>query len=340
MKSRDRFSIYHIFSKYNLLILLILIFALFSLILPKSFPTWFNIKSILNNQSTIILLAIASLITITAEHWNLSVGYHIGLAHILVVGLQVKNSFSWPVAILLVLGVGVIIGMINGLLVSRVKLNAFIATLGIGNMIYGIAFWYTGGRQIIGRLPPAFTAIAGNIYGIPIPFIITVCVAILIYFILEFTPLGRYFYFLGANPKAAVLSGISANKYVPIMFVMAGLVTSLAGVILGALLQVGQTTVGPDFLLNANAGAFLGSVAFRVGKVNVCGTFCAVLMLAVIVAGLQQLGAAYWVEPIFNGFTLVVAVSLAITAEHNKATRMAKEKNELIRLGRKNKEVQ
>ncbi|MDR1915720.1 MAG: ABC transporter permease, partial [Synergistaceae bacterium] len=321
-KNKKAFSVVKIFSKYNVLILLVATYVFFSVLMPKSFFTWFNFKSMLNNQATITMLALAVLVTIAGGHYNLSVGFHVGIAHILVVGLQVRNGWPWPAAILFVLAIGIFIGLVNGLLVSRVGLSAFIATLGFGNFIYGIAFWYTGGRQIIGRLPPAFTALAGNILGIPASFLLTLAVGAVLYFVMEYMPLGRYFYFLGANTKAAELSGISAKKYVPIMFMIGGFITSLAGVMLGALLQVGQTTVGPEFMLNAQAGALLGAVAFKVGKVNVWGTFCAVLLLAVIVAGLQQLGASYWVEPIFNGFTLIVAVSLALVAERNKATKM------------------
>lgn len=337
MQKQDRskgFSINRVFSTYNLPIILVLTFGFFSLILPTSFPTWFNIKSILNNQSTIILLALAVMVTIATNNYNLSVGYHIGLAHILVVGLQIKNGWSWQMSILFVLLVGVVIGIVNGFFVAVVGVSDFITTLGTGNIIYGIAFWYTGGRQIIGPLPKEFTRIATNIYGIPSTFIIAVVIGILMHIMMEYFPIGRFFYFLGANRKAADLTGISATKYIIIAFILSGLITSLAGVLLGAMLRVGQTTVGPGYLMNANAGALLGSVAFKIGKVNVWGSFCAVLVLAVIVAGLLQLGAAYWVEPVFNGGTLIIAVALALTAARNKATKIRKEKNLLIRASR------
>jgi Ribose/xylose/arabinose/galactoside ABC-type transport systems, permease components len=204
----------------------------------------------------------------------------------------------------------------------------------MGNILYGISFWYTGGRQLTGPLPDTFKSIASNIAGIPNSILFALLVGIVLYMIMEHLPIGRRLYFLGANKNAANLCGISAKKYTIISFVISGVIVSIAGVILGSLLLVGQTTVGPDYLMNANAGALLGAVAFREGRVNVWGTFCGVILLATIIAGLQQLGAAYWVEPIFNGATLLLAVSLALTAEKRKATKIRVEKNKLIRESR------
>lgn len=321
--------------KYNLLFILAIVFIVFSILLPDSFPTAFNIKSVLNYQAVVILLALAVMIPIAAGHFDLSVGYNVGLMHILAIGLQVKQNIPWYLVILILLCTGAFIGLINGILITRVGVQSFIATLGVGTVLYGLAFWYTDGQQVIGTLPNAFLKIASSLGQIPVTAIIMIVIAILLYIITEYLPLGRYFYFLGANSKAAELSGISPKKYLVIAFVFSGTLTAIAGVMLAAVLRVGQISVGPDYLMNSFAGALMGSVAFKPGKVNVWGTVCAVLMMAFTVAGLQQMGAQYFVEPLFNGGMLILAVSLAVVAERRKATKLDTERKLQIRNGGK-----
>ncbi|QNM06510.1 ABC transporter permease [Qiania dongpingensis] len=336
MKSKGKFlsGVSNVFAKYNLPLILVIVFCIFSLLLPKSFPTWFNIKSMLNNQSVIIMLTLAVLVTIATNNYNLSVGYQVGLMHILVVGLQVNQGLSWPLACLAVMAIGCFIGLINGLLVSRVGVSDFITTLGMGEVIYGISFLYTGGRQVVGDLPKAFMNIASNLGNVPTLILIVLVVAIVIFIVMEYLPFGRFLYFIGANKKAADLSGIDPKRYITYAYVISGFITSLAGIMLGAMMRVGQTSVGPDYLMSANAGALLGAVCFKVGKVNVWGSVCATLLLATVISGLQQMGAAYWVEPLFNGATLVLAVAVSLTAAKNRISKSKRLKDRSIRESR------
>ena len=135
----------------------------------------------------------------------------------------------------------------------------------------------------------------------------------------EYLPVGRYLYMLGANPRAAELTGISPRRYITLAFVLSGLITAIGAVVLGAQLQTASTAVGPDYLLPAFVGALLGSTAIRPGRANVLGTLVAVFVIAVAVAGLQQLGAQYFVNPMFNGAMLVIAVGVASTAARRRA---------------------
>lgn len=309
-------------SVYSLPLILVTAFVFFSLLLPNTFPTLFNIKSILNYQAVTILISLAVMVPIAAGHFDMSVGYGVCIMHVLAVGLQVKAGLPWPLVVLLVLAGGALLGLVNGILITRVGINSFIATLGMGTILYGVAFWYTDGQQVIGRLPPGFLRINSNVFGVPTTALITLAVAVLLWIMLEYTPLGRYFYFLGANPKAADLSGISVKKYLTLAFVMSGFLTALASIMLASLLRVGQISVGPDYLMPAFAGALLGSTAIHPGRVNVWGTVSGVLMLAIIISGLQQLGASYFVEPLFNGGILIVAVSMAVYTKRRRATKM------------------
>lgn len=300
-----------ILSTHGLLVLLILVFTIFAIARPDTFPTAFNVRSILADKSIVILVSLAEMIVVTANHFDLSVGYGVGLGQILVIGLQTREHLPWPIAAVAVMAIGLLVGLVNGLLVTRARIDSFIATLGVGTILYGISEWYTGGAQILGNIPTGFLAITKNFLGVPMAAIYVVIIGIALWIVFEFLPLGRYLYVLGSNPRAADLSGISSRKYVLLAFMGAGLLTGFAGVVLGSRLGVGQSSVGPDFLLPAFVGSLLGATSVRPGRANVWGTVLAVLLLGVTVAGLEQIGAQFYVEPLFNGGMLILAVGLA-----------------------------
>ncbi len=143
--------------------------------------------------------------------------------------------------------------------------------------------------------------------------------AAVLWFVLEYMPLGRYMYAIGANPKAAALNGIPVERYTMLAFTLSGLLTAVAGVLLASKLRIGQASVGLEFLLPALVGAFLGSTTIKPGRVNIWGTLCGVVILAVGISGIQQLGGSFWVEPLFNGVTLLIAIGIAGYAQRRRA---------------------
>ena len=208
-------------SVWGILVLLILLMIIFSILRPDTFPTLFNIKSILNNKSVQALVALAVFIPMTANHFDLSAGFNLGISQVLAIGLQ-GQGVPWWGAVAIVLIMGAFVGFANGFLVTRVKIDSFIATLGTGTVLYGLNAWYTGGQQVLADLPPPFLAISGNIGVVPLPAIYTLICSLGLWIVFEYLPLGRYLYVLGASPRAAELNGISAKKYVTLGFVAAG----------------------------------------------------------------------------------------------------------------------
>ncbi len=305
---------------YGLPILTIVLIIFFSLLLPNTFPTYLNFRSILADKAIIALLSLAATIPMMAGRIDLNVGFGIVMWHILAIGLQVMYGVPWPLAIILVLLASSAVGLLNGILVEIAQIDSFIATLGTGTILYAIALWFTGGRQLIGSLSPGFIAFnALSIAGIPIPAYYVIIVAVLLWIISERLPLGRHIYAIGANEKAAALNGIPVRAYVIGVFVGSGLVAGFAGCVLAAKLRIGQANVGLDYLLPALVGAFLGSTTIKPGRVNVWGTMVGVVILAVGISGIQQLGGAFFVEPLFNGTTLVIAIGLAAFAQRRRA---------------------
>ena len=251
---------------------------------------------------------------------DLTVGFGIVMWHILAISLQVQYGVPWPVAMLIVVACAALVGLVNGLLVEVAQIDSFIATLGTGTILYALALWLTEGRQIMGLLSPGFIAVnATSIFGMPLPSLYTLVLALALWIVSERMPLGRHIYAIGANEKAAALNGIPVRANVIGVFIASGLIAGFAGCVLAAKLRIGQANVGLDYLLPALVGAFLGSTTIKPGRVNVWGTMFGVLILAVGISGIQQLGGAFFVEPLFNGTTLVISIALAAFAQRRRA---------------------
>lgn len=304
---------------YGLVILMFGLILVFSILLPETFPTVLNVRAILSDKAIIALLSLAAMVPMVSGRIDLTVGYGIVLWHILAISLQTQLGLPWPVAVGIVLVLGVLTGVLNGILVEVARIDSFIATLGTGTVLYALALWHTGGRQMVGVLPDGFYALNGTfVFGLPITAFYVLTITVAMWVVLEYSPVGRYLYAIGANQRAAELNGIPTRKFVIGAFVTSGLMTALAGVLLASKLRIGQASVGLEFLLPALVGAFLGSTTIKPGRVNVWGTIVGVMILAVGISGIQQFGGSFWVEPMFNGTTLLIAIGIAGYAQRKK----------------------
>ncbi|MET1025565.1 MAG: ABC transporter permease [Dongiaceae bacterium] len=314
-KPRGRSRLSEFVATYGLAVVFLLVLVVFSILRPTTFLSSANIGNLLTSQSVTALLAFAVMMPLTTGRFDLSIGYHVGMAQVLAIGLQVNNNLSWPVAAVIVLAIGLVVGLVNGILVTRFKIDSFIATMGVGSLLYGVSNWYTDGQQISGfDLPDSFGNLSQVVNHVPLPAVYVAVVALVLWVILERLPAGRSLYVIGSNARAAELSGINVARSVTATLVASGLLCALAGIILASILRSGTPSVGPEYLLPAFAGSLLGATSIRPGRVNVGGTLFAVLILAFSFSGVQQLGAAFYVEYFFNGGILVIAVALSVYA--------------------------
>jgi ribose transport system permease protein len=305
---------------YGLPLLTLGLIVLFSILLPDSFPTALNARSILSDKAVIALLSLAATLPMIAGRIDLTVGYGIVLWNVAAISLQVTYGIDWRIAVAVTMVGGVVVGLINGVLVEIAQIDSFIATLGTGTILYAFAAWHTGGQQIVGVLAHGFTAINATwIAGLPIGAVYVLILAVVLWLVTERTPLGRHLYAIGANPEAAALNGIPVRAYVIGAFVASGFITAFAGVVLASRLRIAESSVGLDYLLPALVGAFLGSTTIKPGRPNVWGTLVGVLILAVGISGIQQFGAAFFVEPLFNGATLIIAIGIAGYAQRRRS---------------------
>lgn len=304
--------LFHILSVHGLLVFAILLVLAFAVLLPHTFAGAQTVRAILSNNVTVALLALAEMIVIATGNYDLSIAYSLGLMHIVSMAGLVNWGLPWPLVVIITILAGGLVGAVNAVLVEFALIDSFIATLGVGTVLYGLGTWYTNGTQIVGTVPDGFADLNDfALAGIPLPAFIVAALTLLLWVGLEYLPFGRRLYAIGSNRRAAQLTGIPTRRLVMTSFIGTGLIVGLAGTILAARLQVAQSSVGPEYLLPAFVGALLGATTIHPGRVNAWGTIVAVLVLAIGIAGLQQMGGSFFVEPIFQGAALILSVGLA-----------------------------
>jgi ribose transport system permease protein len=305
-----------VLERFGALGFLVVSFAVFSALRPQTFPTGVNIESILLSQSMLGLITMGLLLVLAVGEFDLSLGYVIDFCTMIFGVLTAYHHWSWFPAMLVTLLAGSLSGLVNGILVVRFRIHSFIATLGTGTVLTGLTIWLTNGQIIDQGLPNQVIWLGQEqILGIGFPVYIMVLAVLIFAFLLRSTPFGRSLYAVGGGREVARLAGLRTERLIVIAFVVSGLMAAAAALIGIGLGGSAHPDVGDQFLLPAYAAAFLGATTIEPGRFNVWGTVVAILLLAVLVAGVQQLGAPYWVSPVFNGLALVVAVGLARARE-------------------------
>lgn len=299
------------FRNMSAIYLLVIMFVVFSILVPGTFLTWNTWRSLLSDQAITCLVAVAAVPALAAGIFDLALGAEVGLGAILVGWLLVDKHASIPAAIALTLLAGVLVGVINWILIVRARIPSFIATLGMSSVLAAVIIWVSGGIQIL-SLPSAFESIGiDQLFGLQTPFFILLGVAIVVWYVLERTPVGRGIYATGADPEAAALAGVRVSRVILCCGAACAVIAGLAGMLYSAQLDTGDPTVGPGYLLPAFAAVFLGSTQFRGGRMNVWGTVVAAYVIATGIKGLQLSGAPIWVPDMFDGVILLLAVGLA-----------------------------
>lgn len=300
--------------KYGLAGLLVVTIAVFSL-LPRTaaiFPTQANLTNILGGEVTLCVIAIAFTLPLMVGKLDLSVAAIAGLASVGATAAMSFHGASLPVAILVALLIGLAVGVINGYLIAVLHLDSIIVTLAGMTIIAGVIQWYTGGLSINTGISPTLTDFGSlRLAGIPrITYLLVVVVA-LAWYVVEKTPYGRYLRMIGSNPSAARLVGISVDRQVFVTFALTGVLAGLGGILLTARTGGANPQDGPGLLLPALAAVFLGATTIQPGRFNIIGTILGVFFVAVAVSGLTLSGVPPFVEPLFNGGALLVAIGLS-----------------------------
>jgi ribose transport system permease protein len=306
--------------RYALLLLLAAVVAVFSVRLPDSFPTVLNFRNIVGNQSVLAIVSIAAILPLIAGQFDLSIGSVLGLTSIATASALSRFSAPLWVAALVGIGLGAAVGAFNGVAVAKLGVNALITTLGVATVITGLISWYTQGLSILTGIPKALTDLGSGLWlGLPRALYGLALVALIAWYLLEHTPYGRYLHAVGSNPNAARLVGLDVDRVVILSFTIAGAMIGFGGVLQVARQGGGNPQTGNFFLMPALSAAFLGATTIHPGRFNVPGTVAAVFFLATTVSGLSLSGVDTWVESVFNGAALAVAVGLSTVLGRRRA---------------------
>ncbi len=294
------------------------IIVLFAIWIPDTFMTQGNFRIVAGDQAITAILAIGLIVPLAAGVFDLSIAGVMGFS-VAMVSYQLSQGISTPVAIVTTLLCGALIGAVNGFVVVKLHVDSFIATLGMSSILLAGTYWVTDGKQITEGFTDGFLDMGSKPFlGLPLPFFYMIAVAAVMYVLLEKTPLGRYLYATGGNRQAARLAGLRVERIMFGALMTSATIAALTGVVLAAKLGTAAPDIGPSYLLPAFSAVFLGSTQIRAGRVNVLGTLIAIYLLATGVKGLQLAGAPSFVNDLFNGLALIVAVALAArTARRN-----------------------
>jgi ribose transport system permease protein len=296
------------FSGFYLLALFIVIFSVWE---PRFFPTMDTVHSVAASQAPVAMLAIAVLCPLAAGAYDLSVGANMNLAAVLAALLQTQYQWGIVPAIVFTVVVSTLLGGVNAILVVVCKINSFIATLGSATIIGAIMEIVTNESQPTSPTSSAWLDLTQSTFlGFDLVVVYLIVLVVIAWWALEHTPAGRYLYAIGGNSEAARLAGVRVGWWTAATLVFAGLISGVAGVLYSSFLGP-SLTFGQGLLLPAFAAAFLGATQIKPNRFNVFGTILAVYVLATGVTGLQLVTGQQWLNDMFNGVALVLAVGFA-----------------------------
>ncbi|MBZ9676222.1 ABC transporter permease [Mesorhizobium sp. ES1-1] len=302
-----------LFARYATILGLLAMIIAFSILSPKAFSTLGNFTNVLNQASLAMIIAGGLTLAVVVGELDLSIGFAASLHGILVTGFIVHDKLPIPLAIAIVLALGALIGLVNGFIVTKMKVNSVIATLGVGTIITGIAFAYSAGVPIVAGVPEAFLQLSLGrwLFGIPNNIVVMVLVLGILWVLVERTSIGQEIQAVGGNPAAARLAGINVDRIKTLGFVISGMCAALTGMLLASRLGSGTTSAADSYLLTAFAAVFLGSATLRDGEFHVLGTLVGALIIAFGFNGLNIFGAPTFSQYVFQGAILIIAVGLS-----------------------------
>jgi ribose transport system permease protein len=288
-----------------------IVIVIFSLATER-FLTTGNISSMLGSQTVLLILALGLLIPLRVGDYDLSVASTLGISAMLVAILNVNQGMGIVPACLIAVAAGAVIGAVNGAIVVKFDIDPFIVTLGMSTLLQGVLFWISDSATISGIDAGLSDAmLQGTVLSIPVDFWYAVVLCAVIWYVFDFTPFGQRLLFVGQSKDMARLNGIAVGRTRFLSLVASGTIAALAGIVLAGTTGSADPNSSASFLLPAFAACFLGSTTLKIGRFNPWGTFIALYFIVTGTTGLQLLGAQNYVQQLFYGAALIIAVILS-----------------------------
>lgn len=292
----------------NIAMVLVILIVISAAVSPN-FLTAYNLQSVIRDLSFVMIITIGQSCLLLLGELDLSVGKMATLSGMLAGIMMLQMRFPPYLALFISLLFGIFFGIVNGLIITRLKLNAMIVTIAMQGVYAGITLVISRGRAIVG-IPASIHYLGrGSVAGIPIPFIIAVILLILVLFLTQKTAFGRYIYAIGNNKEAAKILGINVNLIRTTVFAMVGGLCAIAGLLMITRLGNSQPSIGDIWVMNSIAASVIGGVALTGGIGNPFGAVLGACILSIIQNMIVLFNVnTYW-QTAVSGFVVLIAIS-------------------------------
>jgi ribose transport system permease protein len=299
-------------------LILLSLLILFTFIAPN-FMTFGNLRTLIRQVSFSGIAAVGLMFVMISGGIDLSIGSQVVLTNVLLSIMMVYGKMDPVVAIPLILGVGLMLGAINGLLSITLKVHPLIITLGTAAIFKGIGYIINMSRNIMG-FPDSFRWLGqGYVGGIPVPVIVWIIVALVGAFVLNKTYFGRRVFALGGNEEAARLAGVRISRMKVFLFMICGFTAAITSVLLLSRVFAGQTVTGQGLEFDCLTAALLGGVSFKGGEGSVFGLVVGILIIGVLNNAMQLASFPDFSQTVVKGAVLLIAVAIDVYQKNRKA---------------------
>ncbi|MEX0810209.1 MAG: ABC transporter permease [Dongiaceae bacterium] len=296
--------------------LLLIAVAFFAIIEPR-FLSVGNISNVTRQATYLAILSMGKMLVLVTGNFDLSIGSNVALVSIVstivMVGVITADPTAVALAIMLGIGagllVGLAIGLFNGIGVAVFNVNSFVMTLGTLSIVFGLALMVTGGLPVYGA-PQAFSDIFayGSLFGVSVPVLVTGGLFLILYVVLNWTPLGRYLYAIGSNRRAARLTGINTTLYIIVAHVLCAVIAAIGGLLLTARVATGEAGLGETLPLAALTACVIGGVSLWGGTGRLSGVVLGAFFISMLTNGMNLIGVNSYGQILVTGAALIIAV--------------------------------
>ncbi|SDO62713.1 ribose transport system permease protein [Lutimaribacter pacificus] len=298
--------------RFGLVIVWVAFIALFGALRPDTFLTWSNFSTIFGSEAVLVIVTLGLMIPLTAGDFDLSIAQTLTLVSMATAILDARMDLPLALVLPLGLAIGAFIGLINGAITLYFRVHSLIVTLGVGTFLHGITLWIGNSQTISGVSPVLMEwVIIQRVMGIPVAFYYAIALAFLIWYMLSYTAFGQHLLFTGRGREVGRLTGVAVGKVRLTAFVLSGVLGAFAGILYTGTTGSANPSSGTFLLLPAFAAAFLGATCIRPGRFNPWGSVIAVYFLVTGINGLSVLGFRTFVQDLFYGGALVLAVMVS-----------------------------
>lgn len=308
--------------KYGVVLAWLAVIVFFCVLRPDTFAQTATIRLVLSTQTVVLVASLALMLTLAVGELDLSVGSIVGFGGALMAVLNGKEGMPPLPAFAATVLVCLLFGVVNAVLVVYVGVQSIIVTLGSGTLLAGVTLAISNSQVVTGISPSVISFMSTpRLFGVPAPFYCALLLTVVLWFVLQHTPLGRRMIFISENAEVARLAGLRVDRIRAGALIATATLGGVAGIVLAGSNGAANPQSGSYYLLPAFAAVFLGSTTMIPGRFNAWGTFVAVYFLVTGITGLQYLGYAGWPEQVFYGASLVAAVTLSHLVARRRQSR-------------------